>query len=137
MLGMTTLNVRGVRESVLALLPVFLLFLVTHAILIGGGFLLHAGELPATLRADQSARDGVATVGIGGLVLLFIRAYSLGGGTYTGIEAVSNGLPLMRDPKVYTAKRTMVYMAASLAITASGLLLCYLLWRVSPVPARR
>jgi hypothetical protein len=136
-LGMTTLNIRGVRESVLALLPVFLLFLVTHAILIGGGFLLHAGELPSTLaRVDQSARDGVATVGIGGLVLLFIRAYSLGGGTYTGIEAVSNGLPLMRDPKVHTAKRTMVYMAASLAITASGLLLCYLLWRVAPVSGK-
>src|SRR4051812_48057771 len=29
-LTLTTLNIRGVRESVLALLPVFLLFLVTH-----------------------------------------------------------------------------------------------------------
>ena len=65
--------------------------------------------------------------GAGGLLLLFVRAYSLGGGTYTGIEAVSNGLPVMREPKVRTAKRTMVYMATSLALTASGLLLCYLL----------
>ena len=60
--------------------------------------------------------------------LLFLRAYSLGGGTYTGIEAVSNGLPIMREPRVQTGKRTMVYMATSLAFTAGGILLCYLLF---------
>ena len=72
------------------------------------------------------------TLGLGGMLLLFVHAYSLGGGTYTGIEAVSNGLPIMREPRVQTAKRTMVYMAISLAFTASGLLLCYLLWNVAP-----
>ena len=56
-----------------------------------------------------------------------MRAYSLGGGTYTGIEAVSNGLAIMREPRVRTAKRTMLFMALSLAITAGGMLLCYLL----------
>ncbi len=40
-----------------------------------------------------------------------MRAYSLGGGTYTGIEAVSNGVGIMREPRVQTAKRTMVLMA--------------------------
>jgi len=135
--GLTTLNIRGVRESVLALLPVFLLFLVTHALVIGGGLLLHAADLPATVEHVRAGyRQGVSAVGAGGLLLLFIRAYSLGGGTYTGIEAVSNGVPVMREPKVATAKRTMVYMAASLAVTASGLLLCYLLVRVEPVPGR-
>src|SRR5207237_2024142 len=59
--------------------------------------------------------------------LLFVRAYSLGGGTYTGIEAVSNGLQIMREPRVQTGKRTMAYMAISLAVTASGIILCYLL----------
>ena len=54
---------------------------------------------------------------------LFVRAYSMGGGTYTGIEAVSNGLQIMREPKVQTAQRTMVYMAISLAVTAGGILL--------------
>jgi branched-subunit amino acid transport protein AzlD len=64
---------------------------------------------------------------MGGLALLFLRAYSLGGGTYTGIEAVSNGLQIMREPRVQTGKRTMRYMAVSLAVTASGIILCYLL----------
>ena len=137
-LGLTTLNIRGVRESVMALLPVFLLFLVTHAVLIGGGI---AGA-PAGAARDRPRRfgrasaDGAATLGLGGLLLLFLRAYSLGGGTYTGIEAVSNGLPIMREPKVETGKRTMVYMGTSLAFTASGLLLCYLLWQVAPVPGK-
>jgi amino acid transporter len=136
-LGLTALNIRGVRESVLALLPVFLLFLLTHALVIGGGLLLHAMDLPATLgHVRDDYRQGLSAMGAGGLLLLFIRAYSLGGGTYTGIEAVSNGVPVMREPKVATAKRTMVYMATSLAVTASGLLLCYLLFRIEPAPGR-
>jgi amino acid transporter len=134
---LTTLNIRGVRESVIALLPVFLLFLITHVILIGWGILGHLPELPATARSVQAGwSQGAATVGVGGLLLLFVRAYSLGGGTYTGIEAVSNGLPIMREPKVETGKRTMLYMGTSLAFTASGLLLCYLLWHIAPEPGK-
>jgi amino acid transporter len=136
-LVLTTLNIRGVRESVMALLPVFLLFLLTHAVLIGGGIIGHLPEVSTTARAVRNGfAEGAATLGVGGLLVLFFRAYSLGGGTYTGIEAVSNGLPIMRDPKVETGKRTMLYMATSLAFTASGLLLCYLLWQVAPVPGK-
>ena len=58
---------------------------------------------------------------------LFAKAYSRGAGTYTGIEAVSNGIQVMREPRVHTAKKTMVYLATSLAVTAGGILLCYLL----------
>jgi len=127
------INIRGVRESVLILLPIFLTFLVTHVILIGGGIIGHASELGTTLRGvGEGYRHGVGTLGLGATILIFLRAYSLGGGTYTGIEAVSNGLPIMREPKVQTGKRTMFYMATSLAFTASGLLLCYLLWHVVP-----
>jgi amino acid transporter len=136
-LGLTTLNIRGVRESAIALAPIFMIFVVSHVIVIVGGVIAHAGELPATTRAVTSGfHDGVKTLGIGGMLLLFVHAYSLGGGTYTGIEAVSNGLPIMREPRVQTAKRTMLYMAVSLAFTAAGLLVCYLLWDVSPVPGK-
>ena len=57
------------------------------------------------------------------MLLLFLRAYSLGGGTYTGIEAVSNGLQIMREPRVATGKRTMALHGASRSrSTASGIL---------------
>jgi hypothetical protein len=55
-----------------------------------------------------------------GLLVLFMRAYSMGAGTYTGIEAVSNGIAILKEPRVATGKRTMLYMAISLAFTAGG-----------------
>jgi amino acid transporter len=76
---------------------------------------------------------GLSTLGLAGMFAIFLRAYSMGAGTYTGIEAVSNGLQIMREPKVHTARRTMVYMATSLAITAGGIMLLYMLFRVEPL----
>ena len=135
--GLTTLNIRGVKESVMVLVPIFLVFLVTHVLVIGGGLLFHPGDVPATVQHVHTGySQGMTALGAGGLALLFARAYSLGGGTYTGLEAVSNGLPIMREPRVRTAQRTMFYMAASLAFTAAGLLLCYLLWHVQLVPGK-
>lgn len=131
------LNLRGVRESTLVLAPIFGLFVLTHAVLIGVGMFVQHGHLGAVAsHAASDFRQGLHTLGAGALLLLFIHAYSLGGGTYTGIEAVSNGLSIMRAPQVRTGKRTMMYMALSLAFTASGLLLCYLIWGVSPVEGK-
>ncbi len=42
----------------------------------------------------------------------------------------------MREPRVKTAKKTMLLMATSLAITAAGLLLSYLLWQARPVEGK-
>ncbi len=39
----------------------------------------------------------------------------------------------MREPRVQTGKRTMAYMATSLAVTAGGIFVCYLLLKVRPV----
>ncbi len=131
------MNLRGVKESVTVLMPIFLAFLLTHAILIFGLFAMHAADFPEVTRQLRSGlNDGVATLGWGGIFALFLRAYSMGAGTYTGIEAVSNGLPIMREPKVATAKRTMVYMAVSLALTAGGITLGYLLVHATPVPGK-
>jgi hypothetical protein len=135
--GLTTINIRGVKESILTLLPVFLLFVITHLILIVGGTVVHASNLPAVVSEIHGGfRMGYASLGVGGMLLLLVHAYSLGGGTYTGIEAVSNGLPIMREPRVQTARRTMLYMATSLAFTAGGLMVCYLLWNVRAIPGK-
>ncbi len=136
-IALTALNIRGVKESIMVLLPVFLVFLATHIVLIGGGFIVHAAQLPAAVSNAKSGFDnGLTVLGFGGMIALLLHAYSLGGGTYTGIEAVSNGLPIMREPRVKTAKRTMIYMAISLALTAGGLCVCYLLWSVNVVEGK-
>jgi amino acid transporter len=125
-LGLLMLNLRGIKESINALLPIFLLFVITHAILILGTFFQHVGNAPAIVRDSfVGTRDSIRTEGFWVTLFLFLRAYSMGAGTYTGIEAVSNGLPVLREPRVRTGKRTMLYMAISLAITAAGILFGY------------
>ena len=55
-----------------------------------------------------------------------MKAYSLGASTYTGLEAVSNNVNVLAEPQVRTCRLTMIYMAASLSITAGGIILLYL-----------
>ena len=127
------LNIRGVKESVTPLVPVFMVFVVTHLVLILGGLGSHIGHAPevaANLRHEFS--QSIQSYGLFGVFVIFMTAYSRGAGTYTGIEAVSNGLQMMREPRVTTGKRTMVYLSVSLAFTAGGILLCYLLFGIRP-----
>jgi len=60
----------------------------------------------------------------------------MGAGTFTGIEAVSNGIPVLREPRAETAKHTMRYMAFSLAFMVIGLAIGYLIYGVTSEPAR-
>ena len=131
------LNLRGVKESVTLLAPIFVIFIITHILLIGSGIFTHIGEVkPLVTEIKGNFQTGLASVGFFGLMAIFLRAFSMGAGTFTGIEAVSNGMQIMREPKVQTGKRTMVYLATSLAITAGGLLVCYLLFRIKPEEGR-
>jgi amino acid transporter len=134
---LTLLNLRGVKESVLLWAPVFFLFVGTHALAILIAIFSHAGDLSTVV--SNTARDVTqshAQLGWLGMFALMLRAYSMGAGTYTGIEAVSNGLPILREPRAATGKRTMVYMGVSLGITAFGLLLAYLLYAVQPIEGK-
>jgi amino acid transporter len=131
--ALTILNIRGIKESVQAILPVFMAFVVTHVVLLVVAIFGHLGDVSTlTQQTTANFRHTVSALGSLGALMLFVRAYSLGGGTYTGIEAVSNGVPIMREPKVRTAKRTMGLMATSLAITAAGIILAYLLVHAMP-----
>src|SRR5258707_79268 len=105
---LVVLNLRGVKESVTLLTPIFIAFVVMHVFLILYAIGVHLRVLPALFH--HAARDFHGSVNVMGwlpLTLLILRAYSLGGGTYTGIEAVSNGVSMLREPRIITAKRTM------------------------------
>lgn len=130
---LTILNLRGIRESIFPWIPVFVLFVLTHAIAFAWSFFMHASQMPEVVQGTITETKMIqSTYGFGALFFLLIKAYSMGSGTYTGIEAVSNGMSIIREPKVTNAKRTMVYISLSLALTVSGLILSFLLYRVQP-----
>lgn len=130
---LTVMNMRGVKESILPLVPIFLTFIVTHVFIIVYAVFMKAGmlgDIIAATRADVAQAQ--SELGLAGMLLLVLRAYSMGAGTYTGIEAVSNGMPMLREPRVQTGKRTMRYMAVSLATVVMGLIIAYLLYGATP-----
>ncbi|MEI6729805.1 MAG: APC family permease [Pseudomonadota bacterium] len=126
------LNLRGVKESIKILMPIFLGFVITHAFLIIYGIGMHASGLP-DLIPHAIAETGKMTQSMGAIFVasLFLKAFSLGGGTYTGLEAVSNYVNTLAEPKVKTGKFTMLFIAVSLAFTAGGIITLYLLWGAS------
>jgi amino acid transporter len=136
-LSLTVLNLRGVKESVLLWAPVFFLFVATHGFAILYALVTHLGIMPEVFAQTRAGLEQThSELGWLGMFLVLIRAYSVGAGTYTGIEAVSNGLPILREPRVATGKRTMLYMGLSLAITVGGLLFAYLIYAVIPVEGK-
>ncbi|MGA7161804.1 MAG: APC family permease [Bacteroidota bacterium] len=131
------LNLRGIKESIEVMVPIFITFVVAHLVLFGGAIFQHLHEAPVIAsQVGQNLHLSYSTLGFWGMFVILARAYSRGAGTYTGIEAVSNGIQIMREPRVPTAKRTMMYMATSLAITAGAILLIYLLLGVTEQPGK-
>ncbi len=134
---LTVLNLRGIRESVQPMVPIFLVFVLTHVFAIGWAFFADAGRV-GTLVQQATTQAGAlhGQVGLFGMLALLVRAYGMGAGTYTGIEAVSNALPILREPRIQTARVTMRYMMVSLALMALGLLTAYWLCDVHPVEGK-
>jgi amino acid transporter len=125
------LNLRGVKESVLSLTPIFIVFILTHVITILYGIFVHSSNFVAI--ASQTTNEINSTfsqLGFFATFFIILKAYSMGAGTYTGIEAVSNGMPILREPKVATARKTMLLMVVSLSFIVLGLMICYMLFDV-------
>jgi len=130
-------NLRGVKESVFSLMPIFIVFLFTHAFAIIYPIFFHTKDfinlVPEASREFKQASNSIGTFGV---LLILARAYSMGAGTYTGIEAVSNSMVILKEPRVKTGIRTMRLMAFSLAITVLGLFAAYSIFHLQHVPGK-
>ncbi|MBU6140851.1 MAG: APC family permease [Proteobacteria bacterium] len=131
---LSLLNLRGMKESIKFLMPIFLGFIVTHIFLIIYGIFAHryglSGLVPQAITETNEMKDSMGWLF---LFSVFLKALSMGGGTYTGLEAVSNNVNTLSEPRVRTAKLTMFMVAVSLAFTAGGIILLYLLWGVNKI----
>ena len=116
LLVITLVNLRGLREAgTVMLLPVYL-FLATYLgmIVYGIGVLLVEGPGPAPAAADLPA--AVTTVSI----LLILRTFAAGATALTGVEAISNAVPVFKPPETRNATRTMAAMAVLMAVLFMG-----------------
>ena len=125
------MNLRGVKESVMSLTPIFVVFIGLHVFVILYSILLQANNFSAvSAETTNQLHSSISELGLFGTFFIILKAYSMGAGTFTGIEAVSNGMPILRDPKVKTATRTMLLMAFSLSFIVLGLMVAYALYGV-------
>lgn len=123
------INLRGVRESVLVLAPIFFGFLLTHVVLIGFGLVAKGDELVgAVVNAERHVKAVTSEGGIWSLVAIIATAYAAGAGTYTGIEALSENAHTLKPPRAETGGRAMALIAISLAVIAGGIMLLYTAW---------
>lgn len=128
---LAVLNLRGMKESIKFLMPIFLGFIFTHFFLIVYGILTHHSGISTLIpHAINETSELKTSAGLVFVISLFLKAFSMGGGTYTGLEAVSNNVHSLAEPRVKTAKLTMFIVAVSLAFMAAGIIMLYLLWDV-------
>lgn len=112
---LAAINLRGVRESSKAFaLPTYL-FIASVLLMIGvGAVRTMLGDAPVAESAHYTVKaEEFTQVGI---VLLLLRAFASGCSALTGVEAVANGVPAFRTPKIQNAKRTLTLMGG-IAIT--------------------
>ena len=113
---LTAVNMFGIAESAKALMVPTVVFIIS----------ILATIVVGALRSHPVARIGTpmpvqatATVGI----LLLLKAFASGCSAVTGVEAISNGVPAFREPRIKTAQRTEMSLGVLLGVMLIGLVL--------------
>jgi len=124
----TILNLRGLGESARAFLLPTGLFIVGLLAVIAIGF-VHplAQHVPAPGRLLTPTR-GLEVVG----VLLVLKAFAAGCTALTGVEAIANGVPLFKQPRQRTAKRTEMLLGVLLGVMLLGLAVLAVRFKIQP-----
>ncbi|MGO9906335.1 MAG: APC family permease [Solirubrobacteraceae bacterium] len=113
---LTALNMFGIAESAKALMLPTIVFIVSMlATIVVGALRPH----PVAHIGTPMRFPVTETVGI----LLILKAFASGCSAVTGVEAISNGVPAFRQPRIRTAQRTEISLGALLGVMLIGLVL--------------
>ena len=128
LLMITLLNLRGLGETARAFLLPTLVFIVGLLAIIAVG-LIH----PLGLNEAQQGTSQLPTTGLKAVtILLVLKAFSAGCSALTGVEAIANGVPLFREPRVVRAKRTEMLLGFLLGVMLLGLAVLAKRWQIGP-----
>ncbi len=110
----TLLNLRGIQEAGTAMAVPVYLFLGTYLPMLAWGVVRLTLEGPGNLaRVAPPPVEPVTS-------FLILHAFATGCTALTGIEAISNGVPAFRPPEARNAGRTLIVMAALMAVLFVG-----------------
>ncbi len=124
----TVLNLRGLGDAARAFLLPTIVFIVGLLIIIAIG-LIH----PLALHAPQPGVPLVPRVPLEAVsVLLILKAFSAGCSALTGVEAIANGVPQFKEPRVKRAKRTEMLLGTILGVMLLGLAVLADRWHIGP-----
>ena len=117
LLVITGLNLRGLGEGARAFLIPTLVFIVGLLAVIAVGLVHPLGPQGAVAGRSLVVSHSLQAVS----VLLVLKAFSAGCSALTGVEAIANGVPLFKEPRVARAKRTELLLGVILAVMLLGL----------------
>lgn len=111
---LTLINLRGIRESGVAFIIPTLIFVVCLliAMVIGVVHTLQSGGSPQAVVAPPPTPSSNATLSN----WLLLAAFANGLTAMTGVEAVSNAVPLFRKPTVRNAQWTLTLIVGTLGL---------------------
>jgi amino acid transporter len=109
-------NLRGVSESGVAFgIPTYAFVILFLGILIAGIVRAASGRPPVVAPPHLAAATGTASL------WLLLRAFASGCTAMTGVEAVSNAVPIFKEPEVKHANRTLTIIVAILGCFLAGI----------------
>ena len=113
-------NLRGVREaSTVFAIPTYVFIGSVTIMVVTGLVRALLGDAPVASSADYTVH--AESLGQAATILLVLRAFSSGCSALTGVEAVSNGVPAFRMPKIRNAQTTLAMMGSIAALLFAGL----------------
>ena len=121
---LTFINLRGVKDAgvifvipsylfIFSMLVVFIMGIIRYA---NGSLPQYSSQTPGLLPLGEA--QGLLTFTA---MLMILKAFASGSASLTGLEAVSDSVPLFKSPEHVNARRTFVAMALTLAILIIGI----------------
>jgi len=127
---LAAINLRGVAESSKAFaLPTYLFVGSTVVMIVVGLTRAALGDTPTAASSEFTVNDPASLTQIA-FILLLLRAFASGCSALTGVEAVANGVPAFRRPKIKNAQRTLVLMGTIAIVLFIGIMALALISKV-------
>ncbi|SDF13936.1 APC family permease [Sporomusa acidovorans] len=109
-------NLRGVRESSnVFVFPTYFFVISMFILILTGAYQAFTGTAPV-IPAESTTKQPFDWL----VIVLLLRAFASGCSSMTGVEAISNGVPMFKQPQAENAIKTTFLMAGMLAVMLAG-----------------